>query len=226
MQCSTSNIFKPQVAPLWRSETHEISRAWRAKHHCSKSTTLPSKDKDLNFRKPGRSFLSSETPKDFEQILMACQVCQGNFHLTWRLFHINQTGPQMTCLGHYLKPFHVSNGSKCSSNQSCHANCIQVYIQTKNWYRWTNSCLHYTSWSENLPNFSKSHQISDPKNSQQYMSISIPNSVITSLKKGNNNEPPQTKTLLVVMPLQQKHPPAIREKFWRGAKQEHPGPVR
>ena len=98
----------------------------------------------------------------------------------------------------------------------------QLYtgIQTKNWYRWTNSCLHYTSWSENLPNFSKSHQISDPKNSQQYMSISIPNSMITSLKKGNNNGPPQKKTRLVVMPLQQKHPPAIREKFWRGAKRE------
>lgn len=41
--------------------------------------------------------------------------------------------------------------------ESCHANCIQVYRQ-KNWYRWTNSCLHYTSWSENLTNFSKSHQ--------------------------------------------------------------------
>lgn len=77
--------------------------------------------------------------------------------------------------------------------ESCHANCIQVYIQTKNWYRWTNSCLHQLVGKS--PEFFEITSISDPKNSQQYMSISIPNSVITSLK-GNNNEPKKKRALL------------------------------
>lgn len=93
---------------------------------------------------------------------MAYQVCQGNFHLTWRLSHINQTGPQMTCLGHYFKPFHVSNGSKCSSNESRRSSNLAMPIVYRYIYRQktdTVGQIHaYTSWSENLPNFSKSHQ--------------------------------------------------------------------
>lgn len=82
-------------------------------------------------------FFLQKLPSILNKVLMACQVCQGNFHLTWRLFHINQTGPQMTCLGHYLKPFHVSNGSKCSSNESRRSSNLAMPIV----YRYTDKKL-------------------------------------------------------------------------------------
>ena len=87
------------------------------------------------------------------------------FHLTWRLYiNVNQTGPQnatndiswpllQTVPCKQWKQMFFKWVEKIV--ESCHANCIQVYKQKTD----TVGQIHaYTSWSENLPNFSKSHQ--------------------------------------------------------------------
>lgn len=221
MQCSTSNIFKPQVAPLWQGrptkfpgpeEPNTIVQSPPRCHLRIKISTFVNLEGLFFFRNSQGFWTSShgmpgvwrKFPFDLE--IVSYQPNRATNDMSWPLL---KTVPCKQWKQMFFKWVE-------KIVESCHANCIQVYRQ-KNWYRWTNSCLHQLVGKS--PEFFKSHQSLTRKIVNSTWAYQSQIRWLHLWRRAITTSPPppkKKKTRLVVMPLQQKHPPAIREKFWWG----------